>query len=62
MKNKVIKTITAVMAVVWLVSVSMADSASYKPMITLAISTAWLVYFFWCNGWFVGVNDYVYNR
>lgn len=57
MKNKTIKAITGTMAVIWLLSVAAADSASYIPMLTLAISTAWLVYFFWCNEWFVGVTE-----
>ena len=52
MKNKIIKTITAIMALTWLVTLTMVDSASIVPFAVFMLCTAGLAYIGWCNDWF----------
>ena len=52
MKNAFLKGFTAVMGVIWALSILGADSNPELAIVTLLISTAWLTYFGWCNGWF----------
>ena len=52
MKNKIIKTVTAIMALTWLVTLTMVDSASIVPFAVFMLSTAGLAYIGWCNDWF----------
>lgn len=49
LKNAIILTITAVMFVLWVLSVLSVDSTTNIPIFTLIISTAWLFYFMWAN-------------
>lgn len=55
MKNKILKTITGVAAVLAIFSVCAADSAPLVAMIGLLISNVWLVPFF-------KINEDVINR
>ena len=50
-KNTFLKGFTAVMGVIWWLAVLSADSAPFLAVKMLFVSTAWLVYFGWCNGW-----------
>ena len=61
MKNTIIKTITAVMALTWLVTLTMLDSVSLVPFAVFMLSTAGLAYVGWCNDWFE-VSKNVHNR
>lgn len=58
-KNTFLKGFTAVMCIIWALSILGADSNPDLAIVTLTISTAWLTYFGWCNGWvnFGGVKD-----
>ena len=49
MKNKIIKTITVIMAVLFLLSASALDGDTYIPHIICAISEAWIVLFLIAN-------------
>lgn len=51
MKNKILKTITAIAGVVWIVTGCMLDSEKYLiPIITVnLVSFGWLVLFFKAN-------------
>lgn len=49
LKNAIILTITAVMFVLWVLSVLAVDSTTNIPIFTLIISTIWLFYFMWAN-------------
>lgn len=49
LKNAIILTITAVMFVLWVLSVLSVDSTTNIPIFTLIISTTWLFYFMWAN-------------
>lgn len=57
MKNIILKSITAVMAAIWILSILLIDSVSNVPFMLFGLSTAWLAYFGWCNGWFDGVTE-----
>lgn len=57
MKNIILKSITAVMAAIWILSILLIDSVSNVPLVLFGLSTAWLAYFGWCNGWFDGVTE-----
>lgn len=52
MKNTIIKTITAVLALTCLVTVTMLDGVSLVPFAVLMLSAAGLAYIGWCNDWF----------
>ena len=56
MKNEILKAVTIVAAIVWLVSLTMLDAPSLKPFAIFMTATAWLAYFGWCNGWFEAVK------
>ena len=49
MKNKIIKTITVIMVVLFLLSASALDGDTYIPHIVCAISEAWIVLFLIAN-------------
>lgn len=49
MKNKILKTITVIMAVLFLLSASALDGDTYIPHIVCAISEAWIVLFLIAN-------------
>lgn len=49
MKNRILKTITVIMAVLFLLSASAIDSNTYIPHIVCAISEAWIVLFLIAN-------------
>lgn len=53
-KNAFLKGFTAVMGIIWALSILGADSNPELAIVTLLISTAWLAWFGYCNGWFVG--------
>lgn len=58
LKNAFLKGFTGCMAVIWGLSILCADIAPLAVTLTaLYGSTAWLVYFFWCNRWFGGATD-----
>lgn len=61
MKNKIIKTITAIAGAVWFLSLLTVDCVSLVPFAVFMLSTAWLAYVGWCNGWFE-VSKNVHNR
>lgn len=64
MKNTILKSITAVMSTIWVLSILLIDSVSNVPLVMFWLSTAWLAYFGWCNGWFDDVRGerHVHNR
>lgn len=49
MKNKVLKTITGIMAVLFIVAAASLDSNTYIPYIICAIAEAWFVLFLIAN-------------
>ena len=49
MKNKILKTITVIMVVLFLLSASALDGDTYIPHIVCAISEAWIVLFLIAN-------------
>ena len=49
MKNRILKTTTVIMAVLFLLSASAIDSNTYIPHIVCAISEAWIVLFLIAN-------------
>ena len=53
LKNAFLKGFTACMGIIWALSILGADSNPELAIILVYISTAWLTYFGWCNGWFV---------
>ena len=48
-KNKILKTITVIMAVLFILSASALDGDTYIPHIICAISEAWVVLFLIAN-------------
>lgn len=50
-RNTVLKSITALAVLIMILSICSADSESYLPMVTLAISMVWLVPFAIANNW-----------
>ena len=50
MKNRILKTITVIMAVLFILSASALDGDTYIPHIICAISEAWIVLFLIVNG------------
>lgn len=59
LKNAFLKGFTACAAVMWILAILCADSNPTAAMIILYITTAWLCWFGYCNGWFEwrGEND-----
>ena len=49
MKNKILKTITGIMAVLFLLSASALDGNTYIPHIICAVSEVWVVLFLLAN-------------
>lgn len=50
-KSFILKTITCLMALVFVISISMLDSeVFYIPLIAMIISGAWLYLIAWANG------------
>lgn len=49
MKNMILETVTALAAVLWLVSACMLDSVSVLPIVLNAVSLAWLGLFIIAN-------------
>ena len=49
MKNKILKTITGIMAVLFIVSASALDSNTYIPNFICAVSEVWIVLFMIAN-------------
>lgn len=56
-KNAVLRAVTVWAGTTWVLAVLGADSAPEWAMVALWLSTAWLTYFGWCNGWFGGADD-----
>ena len=52
MKNFVLKTITVVMVIIFIVAGSSIDALSWQPTIWCAISLAWIVVFCIANNFF----------
>ncbi|MBE7053870.1 MAG: hypothetical protein E7391_06330 [Ruminococcaceae bacterium] len=50
-KAFVLKTITKIMAVVWLLSMTALDSESSIPVVACFISLAWIALFMYANGY-----------
>ena len=49
MKNKILKTITGIMAVLWILSASGIDTNTYMNYIICAFSEVWIVLFLIAN-------------
>ena len=49
MKNKILKTITGIMAVLFILAASSLDSNTYIPHIICAVSEVWLILFLLAN-------------
>ena len=49
MKNIILKAITTITTILFILSCAAADSDSWIPMITAVICLAWLVPFVWVN-------------
>jgi hypothetical protein len=49
MKNRILKSITGIMAVLFVLAASALDSNSYIPYIICAVSEAWFVLFLLAN-------------
>lgn len=49
MKNKILKTITIIMAILAIVSASAVDSDSNIPLILLFASLLWMILFIYAN-------------
>ena len=49
MKNKILKTITGIMAVLFVLAASALDSNTYIPHIICAVSEVWIVLFLIAN-------------
>lgn len=49
MKNKILKTITGIMAMLFLLAASAVDSDSYIPYIICAVSEVWIGLFLVAN-------------
>ena len=50
-KNFILKGITTVAVIVLILSMCAADSESYLPMVTMALSLAWITPFAIANNW-----------
>lgn len=51
LKKYILKTITAIMAVICMLSICAVDSESLIPLIAFGISFGWLSLFAWANGY-----------
>jgi hypothetical protein len=49
MKNKILKSITGIMAVLFILAASALDSNSYIPHIICAVSETWFILFLLAN-------------
>ena len=49
MKNKILKTITGIMAVLFILAASSLDSNTYIPHIICAVSEVWFILFLLAN-------------
>ena len=49
MKNKILKSITGIMAVMFILAASALDSDSYIPHIICAVSEVWFILFLLAN-------------
>lgn len=49
MKNKILKSITGIMAVLFILAASALDSNTYTPHIICAVSEVWIVLFLLAN-------------
>ena len=49
MKNKILKTITGIVVVMFILAASALDSNSYIPHIICAVSEAWFILFLLAN-------------
>lgn len=58
-KNLFLKGVTIYAGAMWILAILGADSNPTAALIILYITTAWLCWFGWCNGWFDfgGVTD-----
>lgn len=56
-KNAILKTITAIAGLVFILSACALDSDSWLPFIALCISALWLSVFAYANGWLEGRWD-----
>lgn len=57
LKNAFLRTATVVAGTVWVLAILGADSNPAWAVTAVYITTAWLTYFGWCNGWFGGGED-----
>ena len=49
----IVKAITAIMAIVFVLAACAADSEAWLPVfVVLLISGSWLAFVTWANGWF----------
>ena len=48
-KNTILKTVTAIMAVLFIVSATALDSPSRIPLVVCSIAEAWLLLFMYAN-------------
>lgn len=51
-KNIVIKTITYISGIVFMISVCSVDSESWIPIAPMIVSGLWLTVYAYCNGYF----------
>jgi hypothetical protein len=56
-KNVFLKSFTLLAGVAWALSILCADGSPTVAIVTLFVSTIWLVWFGYCNGWFGGADD-----
>lgn len=49
MKNKILKLVTTIAAIIFIVAGCMLDSASYVPYIVCSICLAWICLFIYAN-------------
>ena len=49
--GRILKTITTIMGIIFMVSICSVDSESYVPFIALLLSGTWLAFMAWANGW-----------
>ena len=49
--KRLLNTITAIMGIVYVISISAVDSETYIPLICMCLSGAWLVFYAWLKGW-----------
>jgi hypothetical protein len=62
MIKKILKAVTAIMALIFMVSVCSLDNPSWLPTIAMIVSFAWLALYGAANGYFEVGADNVQNR